>query len=265
MDAVILAAGYATRLYPLTINKAKPLLPVAGRPIINYIVDELSKISELNTIYVVTNNKFYKDFCAWKEELKLQYSPLTRASFALSPKTGRGRGEGIVIINDGTNSDSDKLGAIGDIDLVIKNTGLDSDLLVVAGDNLFSFELKKFADFFKQHGMSVGVFSYPHKNELSRYGIVEADGNNRIIGFQEKPSNPKSNLVALCVYGFPRDALKFIKEYLTEGKNKDAPGYYLQWLVEREPVYSFVFTGLWHDIGSHEAYERAKQEYEKIK
>lgn len=244
MQAIILAAGYATRLYPLTLNKAKPLLPVGGQPIMNYIVDGLLDVPEINTIYVVTNNKFYKDFCQWQKESYFN--------------------KNIVIINDKTTSDKDKLGAIGDIDLIIKKMNIDDDLLVIAGDNLFRFELTEFVDFFKQHGLSIASYKYPYKNELSHYGIVELDNNNRVIKFQEKPQKPRSDLVAMCLYGFPKNKLGLIKEYLIRGNNKDAPGFYLQWLVSKESVYSFIFTGQWHDIGTKEAYERAQSEYAEM-
>lgn len=240
MRAVILAAGYATRLYPLTLDKAKPLLPVGGQPILNYIVDGLAEIPDITKIYVVTNNKFYKDFCQWR------------------------RGRDIVIINDKTTSDSDKLGAIGDIDLVIRKMAIDDDLIVIAGDNMFGFELREFVDFFKTHGLSIASYRYPYKDELNRYGLVELDRDNRVVRFQEKPKRPQSDLVAVCLYGFPRDRLGLIKDYLDVSNNKDAPGYYLQWLVQKEEVYSFVFEAAWHDIGTPEAYERAQREYEEM-
>jgi len=244
MKAIILAAGYATRLYPLTLNKAKPLLPVANKPIINYIVESISKIKDIDKVCVVTNDKFYKDFCIWKDSKDCIKE--------------------ICIINDKTTGDNNKLGAIGDIDLVIREMKIDDDLVVVAGDNLFSHEFSKFVDFFRENGLTIASYKYPYKNELSSYGIVEIDKNNKIIGFQEKPKQPKSDLVALCVYGFPKDKLSVIRNYIDLGNNKDAPGYYIEWLVQREKVYSCIFTGMWHDIGSHEAYERAQNEYKDI-
>lgn len=244
MKAIILAAGYATRLYPLTLKRAKPLLPVGGQPIINYIVDGLLEVSEISAIYVVTNNKFYKDFCQWQVESYID--------------------KNVIVINDRTTSDKDKLGAIGDIDLVVREMNIDDDLLVIAGDNLFRFELTEFVKFFKKNGLSIASYKYPYKNELSHYGIVELDGSNRVKGFQEKPQKPRSDLVAMCLYGFPKNKLSLIKEYLARGNNKDAPGFYLQWLVEKEGVCSFTFSGQWHDIGTHEAYFRAQAEYREV-
>lgn len=245
MRAIILAAGYATRLYPLTLDKAKPLLPVGGQPIINYTIGGLAEIPEITKIYIVTNNRFHRDFCQWQRE----------SSF----------NKDIVIINDKTTSDSDKLGAIGDIDIVIREMAVDDDLVIAAGDNLFGFELKKFVDFFKTHGLSIASYRYPYKDrgELKRYGIVELDNSYRVVRLQEKPQRPWSDLVAVCLYGFPKGKLLLIREYLEKNGNKDAPGYYLQWLVQKEKVYSFVFEAQWHDIGTPEAYERAQKEYEK--
>ncbi len=241
MKAIILAAGYATRLYPLTLNKAKPLLPVGGRPIIDYIAGGLAGIPEIDTIYVVTNKKFSQDFQAWQKKADL--------------------GKKIEIINDRTTSDDDKLGAIGDINLVLVEKQIKDDLIIVAGDNLFSFPLVDFAEFFKGKGLSIAAYRFPKREELHSYGIVELDQQQRVISFTEKPAQPRSDLVAVCLYGFPREKLGLIKEYVSQEENQDAPGYYLQWLVQREKVGAFVFTAPWHDIGTPEAYERAQREF----
>lgn len=244
MKAIVLAAGYATRLYPLTLNRAKPLLPVGERPIIDYIVEGAAEIPEIDIVYVVTNNKFYNDFVKWNEESNF--------------------GKEIIVVNDGTLSDEDKLGAIGDIDMVIDKMRIKDDLIVIGGDNLFGFSLGRFVDFFKTNGLSVAAYKCPYKDKLSQYGLVEVDSNSCVISFQEKPKEPKSDLVAICLYGFPRDKIGLIHEYLEGGRNKDAPGYYLQWLVNEEKVYAFVFEAAWHDIGSPEAYERAQREYKNL-
>lgn len=243
MKAIVLAAGYATRLYPLTLNRAKPLLPVGGRPIIDYIIEGITEVPEIDTVYVVTNNRFYNDFVNWRREA--------------------GFDKEIIVINDGTISDDDKLGAIGDIDLVINKMEIKDDLIIVAGDNLFSFGLERFLDFFKTHGLSIAAYKYPYKHELSHYGLVELDEASRVVSFQEKPDEPKSDLVAICLYGFPVNKLGLIHKYLESGSNKDAPGHYLQWLVSKEKVYAFVFHAQWHDIGTPEAYERAQREYKR--
>jgi len=244
MKAIVLAAGYATRLYPLTINKAKPLLPIGGRPILDYIIEGIAEIPEVDTVYIVTNTKFYTDFINWRRSLHSNKE--------------------IVIIDDGTTDDADKLGAIGDIGLVISKMSIKDDLLVLAGDNLFGFKLKKFTEFYKQSGLSIAVYKYPHKEELPNYGIVELDNSGDVASFQEKPQFPKTNLVAVCLYAIPVSKLGLVHQYLSAGNNKDAPGYYLQWLVKKEKISAFVFHEPWHDIGAPEEYERVKEEYKNL-
>lgn len=243
MKAIILAAGYATRLYPLTENKAKPLLPVGGKPIINHLVENINSVPEINEIFVVTNNKFYNDFCDWRDSVH-SANPIT-------------------IINDNTTSDADKLGAIGDIDLVIKKMKIEDDLLIVAGDNLFTFPLQKFVDFYRINGLSIAAYAFPCREELHHYGIVNVTANNKVISFQEKPKQTNSNLVAVCLYIFPKNKLHLVGEYFNSSSNNDAPGYYLEWLINREDISAFVFKSIWHDIGTHEAYERAQKEFQK--
>lgn len=245
MKAIVLAAGYATRLYPLTINKAKPLLPVGKKLIIDYILENIKTVQEIDAVYVVTNNKFYKDFLEWQKS--------------------RDFGKKVVIVNDNTTSDTDKLGAIGDIQLVINKMRINDDLLIIGGDNLFEFNLNDFINFFKNNSLSITAYRYPYKDKLSRFGLVQTDRNNRVVLFQEKPKNPKSDLVAICLYAFPSDKLKLIHEYLSGKNNKDAPGYYLEWLIEKEDVRVFVFDSQWHDIGSPESYRRAQKEFKGVR
>lgn len=241
MKALILAAGYGTRLYPLTRNKPKPLLSVAGQPMIEHILRKIENIKEIDRVYVVTNEKFAGQFRDWKD-------------------TYTGRKE-IKIINDATTSDVDKRGAIGDMQIVIEEEGLNDDLLVVAGDNLFEFNLEGFVNFFREKGTSVGLYDFQDREAVKRYSLVEMNENKRILNFQEKPSQPRTTLIAICLYLFPREKLSLISEYLKSGNNPDAPGFYIAWLQKREPVYGFVFKGKWYDIGDLKCYEEANREY----
>ncbi|MCD5401888.1 NTP transferase domain-containing protein, partial [candidate division NPL-UPA2 bacterium] len=170
MKALILAAGYGTRLYPLTKDKPKPLLPVAGRPMIEHILKKIEEIEEIDKVYVVTNEKFAGHFRDWRDT----YLPVP------SPQTGPGRRE-IKIINDATTSDDNKRGAIGDMQLVIERERVDDDLLVIAGDNLFEFSLRDFATFFREKGASIAVHNLPDLEAVKRYSIVKLDENRRII------------------------------------------------------------------------------------
>jgi len=243
MKALILAAGYATRLYPLTINRPKPLLPVRGRPMIDYIMDKLEELPEVDEVYVVTNNRFFKHFEEWAARHK-------------SSKK-------ITTINDKTLSNEERLGAIGDMQLVIKEKGIDGDLLVIAGDNLFAFNMRDFIDFAKRHSpnCSIVLHNIGSKEEARRYGVVKTDEDSKLLSFAEKPAQPESTLVAICLYYFPKDKLKRVSEYLEESKHKDAPGNYISWLVANDSVYGFVFDDEWYDIGDKSIYEHVKDNY----
>lgn len=243
MKALILAAGYGTRLYPLTKDKPKPLLPVAGRPMLEHVLKKIEEIEEIDTIYVVTNEKFAGHFCEWKD-------------------TYTSRKE-IKIINDATTSDEDKRGAIGDMQLVLEEEGINDDFLVVAGDNLFQFDLRDFVNFFGEKGTSVGLYDFRDREAVKRYSTVEVDGDKKILCFREKPSQPSTTLIAICLYLFPKEKLNLISEYLKEGNNPDAPGFYIAWLHRRDPVYGFVFEGEWFDIGDLKCYEEANREYNR--
>jgi glucose-1-phosphate thymidylyltransferase len=243
MNVLILAAGYATRLYPLTLNKAKPLLEVAGKPMIEWIVDHLGKAGGLKTIYIVTNDRFAPDFTAWADGYK-QRRP----------------GPEFKIINDGSTSDSDKLGAIGDINLALSRENLAADdLLVVAGDNLFSEPLDQFVTFARDKQATVAVYDVGSLETIKKYGCVTIDAAGVIAHFAEKPSEPASTLAAIALYYYSRAVLPLFATYLAAGNNPDQPGRFLQWLYTQQPVNTFQLPGLWLDIGSKETLEEANR------
>lgn len=241
LKALILAAGYATRLYPLTRNKAKPLLPIAGRPIIDYIADAIDSVGEIDRIYLVTNSKFAASFEEWG-------------------KKRRGRLP-VTVIDDGTTSDDDKRGAIGDILFVLERERIDDDLLIVAGDNLFDLDLARFVRFFRGKGPTIAAYDVGDREAAKRYGIVAVDMENRIVDFREKPQDPASTLASLGMYALPRDRLELYRKYIGEGNSPDAPGNFIKWLYKREPVYAYVFSGLWYDIGDLAMYRKADKLY----
>jgi glucose-1-phosphate thymidylyltransferase len=245
MRALILAAGYATRLYPLTLNKAKPLLPVGGRPAIEHIVAKLEGLKSLTKLLIVTNNKFYKQFAIWKKKNKSKIP--------------------IKIINDRTLSDADKLGAIGDMGFVLNKEGLNQHLLVIAGDNLFEGALDKFVKFAttKIPASTVGLHEFKDLRSVKRYSQVKLNRAARVVEFIEKPKKPTSTLVAKCLYFFPKQKLALINKYINSGKNKDAPGYYISWLSRVDKVYGFVFSDKWYDIGNLKVYRQADKEFSK--
>jgi glucose-1-phosphate thymidylyltransferase len=244
MNALILAAGYATRLYPLTQHKAKPLLEVAGKPMMEWVIDNLAPIEGLKTVYVVTNNKFAADFQAWAEAY------------------GKGQPKlSFEIVNDGSTSDADKLGAIGDLNLVVERYGLASDgLMVVAGDNLFNQSLEGFGTFANEVNQPVlGVYDVGSLIEAKKYGVVAVDSDGVITQFVEKPADPPSTLIGIALYYYPKEVVPMIQQYIQAGNNPDQPGRFVQWLYPQVPVRTWAVPGTWFDVGSKETLEEANR------
>lgn len=240
MKAVILAAGYATRLYPLTIDKPKALLPIAGKPIIDYIVDEIETIGAIDELVVVSNHKFYPHFTKWSEERQSRLK--------------------LIVLNDNTTDDTNKLGAIGDVEFAIESLGLDDDLLIMAGDNIFTFALKDYYDSFEKKDCDqILVKELDSIDDLRRMANVETDENGMVTDMVEKPQNPKTNLAAFASYIYKKDTVPMIKQYLDEGNNPDAPGFFPSWLYRHKPVYAYKFTGECYDIGTPESYKEVNE------
>ena len=241
MNVLILAAGYATRLYPLTLNKAKPLLMVAGKPIIEWLVDNLAGIPDLETIYVVTNHKFVADFQVWSQSYQKRHPEF-----------------GFKVVNDGSTSDDDKLGAIGDINFVVTRENLShTGLLIAAGDNLFTNSLADFVTNAKNTEVTVAVYDVGDSEAIKKYGNVVVDAEGTIIQFEEKPQKPRGTLAAIALYYYSPAVLSLLKTYLAAGNNADQPGRFVQWLYTRKPVTTFEIKGRWLDIGSKETLENA--------
>jgi glucose-1-phosphate thymidylyltransferase len=221
MKALILAAGYATRLRPLTDSIPKQLLPVGGRPMVDWILDRIRETSA-DEVHLVTNARFAEDFDRWAKD------------------------KDVLVHNDGTTSNEDRLGAIGDIRFV----RLDDDLLVVAGDNLFDFSLADYEAYWRaREGSCVAVLDVGDRELAKKDGIVDVDENDRVIGFVEKPEVPPTTLCATATYLYERDHVRLVGQYLAEGNPPDQPGNYVAWLYQREPVYAYRFDGDWYDIG----------------
>jgi len=243
MKVVLLAAGYATRLYPLTLTQPKPLLPVAGKPMIEHVLDNLAPVGGIERVYVVTNAKFAGHFQKWADGYRATKSKL-----------------GFTIVNDGSTDDTNKLGAIGDLHLVITREKVDDDLVVVAGDNLFSESLGAYGGFCRSKRAPVlGIYDVGSLEQAKKYGVVDLDGEGRIVRFEEKPKQPASTLIGIALYYYPKNVVPLIKQYITEGNNPDQPGRLVQWLYPRTPVYTWTVPGLWYDIGSKETLEEANR------
>lgn len=245
MKALILAAGYGTRLYPLTKDTPKPLLKIQDKPILEYILENIEKVKEIKDVYIISNARFFEKIAQWAENYNTRLK--------------------IKVIDDRTTTNENRLGAVRDIEFVVSREGINEDLLVIGGDNLFDLDLRRFLEFsLSKHPHSV-ICAYDVKdiNKASLYGIVEADGKGRIISFEEKPQQPKSTLAAMAIYYFSAKTLNLIFEYLSAGEKKDAPGFFIKWLSEKDEIFAYVFKGQWFDIGSKESYEQAQKVWNK--
>jgi glucose-1-phosphate thymidylyltransferase len=243
MKGIILAAGYATRLHPLTKNRSKCLIEINGRPIIDYIVRKMEKVAEIDRIYIVTNQKFVFDF-----------EDYARQAESSKPVT---------VINDQTESNEDRLGAIGDIAYAIEEESIDDDLMVVAGDNLFEFTLTKFARFFTEKNAGcVAAHRFRKKSDIAgKFGVLETGEGSLVTGFEEKPDNPKTNLVATACYLFRKEDCAEISPYRKSGLSPENPGEFIKYLSSKKPVYAFIFSERWYDIGSFEDLGRARERF----
>jgi glucose-1-phosphate thymidylyltransferase len=227
VNALLLAGGYATRLRPLTERIAKPLLPIAGKPMVDWILERIRSVPEIDEVHLVTNAVYAADFEQWAAR------------------------SGVAVHDDGTRSNEDRLGAIGDIQFAVEQGGLlVHDLLVIAADNLFEFSLADYVAFWRRKGGSaIAVHRLADPSLASLYGVVELDADDRVIGLEEKPAEPKTDLVSTATYLFARDHLALLSRYLEERNPPDPPGRFVVWLYQREPVYGFRFAEEWIDIG----------------
>lgn len=231
MKAIILAGGYATRLQPLTNDLSKCLLPVGGRPMVDWILDRIREVDEIDAVHLVTNSRFARDFQHWATVK-----------------------DGVTVHDDGTSSNEDRLGAMGDVAFTLAKAGIDDDVLVVAGDNLFDYPLDDFSAFWRSKGVAsaVAVLDVGDLRLASQYGIVDVAHDERITSFVEKPADPPSTLAATATYIYHREHVPLVERYLAEGNAPDQVGSFIAWLHEREPVYAYRFSGRWLDIGDKE-------------
>ncbi len=246
MIAVILAGGFAKRMWPLTENQPKALLPIAGRPIIEYIIDKIMALDGIDKILVSTNKKFESHFREWLSGFSQDAA------------------EKIKLVVEPTLHEGEKFGAIKAWDFLIKQEHIQDDIISIAGDNLFEFDLRQLMDFFREKKEYViALYDVREKSEAKKFGVVETDKDSRVTGFSEKPENPKTTLCSTGVYIFPKEKLGMISEYLKGGENPDAPGHFIAWLHRKLPVFGFVFRENWFDIGSFEKYKEADEFFRK--
>jgi glucose-1-phosphate thymidylyltransferase len=232
MKAIVLAGGYATRMWPITRHRPKMLLPLGDSTVIGQILEQLETDDRIDDVYVSVNRRFAGDF-----ERFLATSPFERPRVSVEE----------------TKSEFEKLGVAGALRQLIEREGIDDDLLIVAGDNLMGFSMSDFLDTFQARGeTTIATYDVGSREKATQYGLVQVD-DGRVTGFQEKPAKPESTLVSIACYALSREALAF-DEYLADGNNPDEIGWFVQWLQARRPVYTYSFDDVWYDIGSAESY-----------
>jgi len=233
MDAIVLAGGYATRLWPITRHRPKMLLPVGETTVIDTLLEDLEEDARIDDVYVSTNEAFADTFAE-----HLEQSPFEKP----------------VLSVEDTSEEDEKFGVVGALAQLVNRENIDDDLLIVAGDNLVGFDLSEFVDFFEQEGTpSIAAYDVGSLEKAKAYGLVELDGK-QVVDFQEKPENPNSTLVSIACYAFPQDVVPEFETYLAEDGNPDEPGWFIQWLQAQQPVHAFSFDEAWFDIGSAEGY-----------
>ncbi|MEG1009917.1 MAG: sugar phosphate nucleotidyltransferase [Clostridia bacterium] len=242
MKCILLCAGYATRLFPLTENFPKSLLEVGNKKIIDYTLEKVNNIEDIDEIYLVTNAKYTPHFEKWVNEIN-NIKPIS-------------------VINDGTSTNDDRLGAIGDMLFTVNTKNINDDIMVLATDAVFDFKLSEFKDFYDLvKAPCVCAKIEEDKELLKRVGVAELDENNMIIGFEEKPSMPKSNAVAYAQYIYPKEIIPMFKKYIDEGFSNDAPGNFLNYLYNKVPTYAYIFKGNCYDIGTHDSLKKVNDIY----
>lgn len=244
MKCLILAAGYATRLYPLTENFPKPLLPVQEKPILDWLIDDMDTLGEIDEYVVISNHKFAHHFDAWAKT-----------------KTQK-----VTVVDDGTSSNETRLGAVKDIQYAIDTLGLDDDMLVIAGDNLLDFSLTKFIQYAKEKNTScIMRFYEPSEKKLVKCGVVTIDENDKILEMTEKSPTPATHWCCPPFYYYTKEDAKLVQKGIDSGCGVDAPGSYIAWLCKQTTVHAMEMPGKRYDIGNLESYEAVQKEYVGIK
>jgi len=233
MKAVVLAGGYATRLWPITEHRPKMFLPIGENTVIDEIFEDLEADDRVDEVFVSTNERFADTFADYLDD-----SPFAKPTLSVEE----------------TVAEDEKFGVVGALEQLVEREGVDDDLIVVAGDNMISFDLADFADFFEDKGTpTLAAYDVGDRERAKSYGLVQLDGDE-VVDFQEKPDDPQSTLVSIACYAFPAETLPDLTTYLEDGENPDEPGWFLQWLQQRGAVHAYTFDGAWFDIGTADSY-----------
>lgn len=243
MKCLILAAGYATRLYPLTENFPKPLLDVNGKTILDWLVDDIDTLGAVDEYVVISNHKFSHHFEEW----------------------AKNKNQKITIVDDGTSTNETRLGAVCDIQFAIEKLSLDDDMLVIAGDNVLDFSLTRFIEYASKKGTSCIMRYYePETKKLLKSGVVTIDENDLVLKMTEKSPTPATNWCCPPFYFYSKADARLVKEGIASGCGTDAPGSYIAWLCKNSNVHAMEMPGKRYDIGNLESYEQVKKEYKGI-
>ena len=243
MKCLILAAGYATRLYPLTENFPKPLLEVGGKTILDWLVDDIDTAGLVDEYVVISNHKYAHHFEAWAKTKAMK----------------------VTVVDDGTSSNETRLGAVKDIQFAIEKLGLADDMLVIAGDNVLDFSLTQFVRYAKEKNTScIMRYFEPKDQKLTKCGVVEIDENDRILSMEEKPAQPRSHWCCPPFYYYTRQDATLVEKGIASGCGTDAPGSYIAWLCTQTTVHAMEMPGRRFDVGNLESYNKIKEEYKGI-
>jgi glucose-1-phosphate thymidylyltransferase len=242
MKCVLLVAGFATRLYPLTLHTPKPLLEVGGKTILERLMDKVEEIPLIDEVILVSNGRFFTTFIQWATKCSSNRK--------------------ITVLNDGAMDNDHRLGAVADLEFAVRERNIHEDTLVLAGDNLFDFSLKAFVDFSLARGADcITAHRVEDPEQLKRTGVILVNSEGRVLSFEEKPLVPKSDLAVPPIYLYRKDTLPLLETYLSEGNNPDAPGNFIPWLLQRKEVYAYFFQGKRYDIGTPASLEEARRVY----
>lgn len=243
MKCIILAAGYATRLYPLTENFPKPLLEVQGKSILEWLLRDLETVPQVNEVIIVSNHKFYQHFLHWKDAMESCLN--------------------ITIIDDGSTANDNRLGAVRDIGVAVEQCHIEDDILVMAGDNLLDFSVNGFIEFYTEKKAScIMRHCEPSIERLRRTGVAVVDENSKVLQMQEKPQEPQSCWAVPPFYIYPHSDIKYISEGIaSKACTTDSPGSFISWFCQRATVYAYLMPGNRYDIGDMESYREIQNTY----
>lgn len=247
MIAIVLAAGYAMRLYPLTENTPKALLPIGKRRMLDYLMDSISSVPEIKEAVIVSNHRFADQFADWAVSAADTYPGLK-----------------LTVLDDGTTTNENRLGAVGDIQFALEKLDIHDDVLVTASDDFFTFDLRDFIADYHAHGQNLLLGQRIESLEdLRRFAVAELDAEGRVQSLEEKPQDPRSDIAIYALYVYRPDALPLFRQYLDEGNNPDSPGHFPEWLYPRRETRVWLFTGECIDIGTVDSYNEVCARFDK--